>query len=88
MAFAEWMATPLGRGLRVVVGALLIYVGLSVVQRRGRDLLAPAGHRADRDRSPQRLPHRSADRGAAARGVEAGPTQHLKRLSARREPAV
>ena len=31
MAFAEFMATPLGRGLRVVFGGLLIYVGLNVV---------------------------------------------------------
>jgi DUF2892 family protein len=32
MAFAEFMASPLGRGLRVVVGGVLIYVGLSRVQ--------------------------------------------------------
>jgi hypothetical protein len=32
MAFAEFMATPLGRGLRVVFGGLLIYVGLNVLQ--------------------------------------------------------
>ena len=32
MAFAEFMGTPLGRGLRVVFGGLLIYVGLNVVQ--------------------------------------------------------
>jgi hypothetical protein len=31
MAFAEFMATPPGRGLRVVFGGLLIYVGLNVV---------------------------------------------------------
>ena len=31
MAFAEFMAAPLGRGLRVVFGGLLIYVGLNVV---------------------------------------------------------
>jgi len=31
MAFAEFMATPLGRVLRVVFGGLLIYVGLNVV---------------------------------------------------------
>ena len=38
MAFAEWMATPLGRGLRVAVGALLIVASLvyenAVVQPR------------------------------------------------------
>jgi hypothetical protein len=43
MAFAEWMATPLGRGLRVVAGALLIYVGLAVVQGVGGTLLAALG---------------------------------------------
>ena len=32
MRFAEFMASPLGRGLRVVVGGVLIWVGLSVVQ--------------------------------------------------------
>jgi hypothetical protein len=32
MAFAEFMGSPLGRGLRVVFGGLLIYVGLNVVQ--------------------------------------------------------
>jgi DUF2892 family protein len=32
MKFVEWMATPLGRGLRVVFGGVLIYVGLNVVQ--------------------------------------------------------
>jgi len=32
MKFAEFMGSPLGRGLRVVFGAVLIYVGLSVVQ--------------------------------------------------------
>lgn len=43
MAFAEWMATPLGRGLRVAVGALLIYVGLTVVQGVAGTLLAALG---------------------------------------------
>jgi hypothetical protein len=32
MKFAEFMASPLGRGLRVVFGGVLIYLGLSVVQ--------------------------------------------------------
>lgn len=32
MAFAEFMPTPLGRGLRVVFGGLLIYVGLNMIQ--------------------------------------------------------
>ncbi len=43
MRFAEWMATPLGRGLRVVTGAVLIYVGLAVVQGVGGTLLAAVG---------------------------------------------
>ncbi len=43
MVFAEWMATPLGRGLRVVVGAVLIYVGLSVVQGVAGTILAAVG---------------------------------------------
>ena len=43
MAFAEFMASPLGRGLRVVFGALLIYVGLAVVQGVGGTLLAAVG---------------------------------------------
>ena len=32
MKFAEWMATPLGRGLRVAFGGVLIYLGLNVLQ--------------------------------------------------------
>jgi hypothetical protein len=43
MAFAEWMGSPLGRGLRVAVGALLVYLGLSVVTGLGGALLAAAG---------------------------------------------
>jgi len=43
MAFAEWMATPLGRGLRVVVGGLLIYLGLNVVGGVGGTVLAVVG---------------------------------------------
>jgi hypothetical protein len=43
MAFAVFMASPLGRGLRIVVGALLIYVGLSVVQGVGGTVLAVFG---------------------------------------------
>ncbi|HVP59972.1 MAG TPA: DUF2892 domain-containing protein [Myxococcaceae bacterium] len=43
MAFAEWMATPLGRGLRVLVGALLIYIGLAVVRGVGGTVLAAFG---------------------------------------------
>ncbi|HZW90356.1 MAG TPA: YgaP-like transmembrane domain [Myxococcaceae bacterium] len=31
MAFAEFMGSPLGRGLRVVFGGLLIWVGLNVL---------------------------------------------------------
>ena len=43
MAFAVFMASPLGRGLRIVVGALLIYLGLSVVQGVGGTVLALFG---------------------------------------------
>jgi Inner membrane protein YgaP-like, transmembrane domain len=43
MKFAEFMASPLGRGLRVVVGGVLIYVGLSVVQGIAGTLIAAAG---------------------------------------------
>jgi hypothetical protein len=43
MAFAMFMATPLGRGLRVVIGAVLIYLGLSVVQGVGGTALALFG---------------------------------------------
>jgi len=32
MKFVEFMPTPLGRGLRVVLGGVLIYVGLNVIQ--------------------------------------------------------
>jgi uncharacterized membrane protein len=41
--FAEWMATPLGRGLRVVFGAALILVGLRVVQGVAGTVIALAG---------------------------------------------
>ena len=43
MALAMFMATPLGRGLRVVLGGLLIYLGLSVVQGVGGTVLALFG---------------------------------------------
>jgi Inner membrane protein YgaP-like, transmembrane domain len=43
MAFAEWMATPLGRALRVVVGVLLIYLGLAVMRGVGGAVLAAVG---------------------------------------------
>ena len=43
MALAMFMATPLGRGLRVVFGAVLIYLGLSVVQGVGGTALALFG---------------------------------------------
>jgi len=43
MKFAEFMATPLGRGLRVVVGGVMIYLGLAVVQGVGGTILAVAG---------------------------------------------
>jgi len=43
MALAVFMATPLGRGLRVVFGAVLIYLGLSVIQGVGGTVLALFG---------------------------------------------
>ena len=43
MAFAEFMASPLGRGLRVVVGGLLIYVGLNRVQGVAGTVIALIG---------------------------------------------
>ncbi len=43
MRFAEFMSSPMGRGLRVVFGGVLIYVGLSVVQGVGGTLIAAAG---------------------------------------------
>jgi hypothetical protein len=43
MAFAGFMATPLGRGLRIAVGALLIYLGLSVIRGVGGTVLALLG---------------------------------------------
>ncbi|MGZ6133038.1 MAG: YgaP family membrane protein [Myxococcaceae bacterium] len=43
MRFAEFMASPLGRGLRVVFGGVLIYVGLSVVQGVAGTIIAAAG---------------------------------------------
>ncbi len=43
MCFAEWMATPLGRVLRVVAGGALIYLGLSVVQGLAGTILAAVG---------------------------------------------
>ena len=43
MKFAGFMATPLGRGIRIAVGALLIYVGLNVVQGVPGTVLAIVG---------------------------------------------
>ncbi|HEY1906366.1 MAG TPA: YgaP-like transmembrane domain [Myxococcaceae bacterium] len=43
MALAVFMASPLGRGLRIVVGALLIYLGLSVIRGVGGTALALFG---------------------------------------------
>jgi hypothetical protein len=43
MALAVFMATPLGRGLRIAFGALLIYLGLSVIQGVGGTALALFG---------------------------------------------
>jgi Inner membrane protein YgaP-like, transmembrane domain len=43
MGFAEWMSTPLGRGLRVAAGGVLIYVGLAVVQGVAGTVLAAVG---------------------------------------------
>jgi len=43
MRFAEFMSSPLGRGLRVVMGGLMVYLGLSVVGGVGGTILAAAG---------------------------------------------
>ncbi len=43
MRFAEFMSSPMGRGLRVVFGGVLIYLGLSVVQGVAGTILAAAG---------------------------------------------
>jgi len=43
MKFAQFMASPLGRGLRVAFGAVLIYLGLNVVQGVAGTVLAVAG---------------------------------------------
>lgn len=43
MRFAVFMASPLGRGLRVVAGAVLIFVGLRVVQGVAGTVIALAG---------------------------------------------
>jgi hypothetical protein len=43
MRFAEFMSSPLGRGLRVVFGGVLIYLGLSVVQGVAGTIIAAAG---------------------------------------------
>ena len=43
MAFAEFMGSPLGRGLRIVFGAFLIYLGLNVVQGVGGTVIAVLG---------------------------------------------
>ena len=43
MRFAEFMSTPMGRGLRVVFGGVLIYLGLSVVQGVAGTIIAAAG---------------------------------------------
>jgi hypothetical protein len=43
MAFAEFMGSPMGRGLRVVFGAVLIYLGLNVIQGVGGTVVAVLG---------------------------------------------
>jgi len=43
MAFAEFMATPLGRGLRIVFGGFLIYLGLNVLQGIAGTVVAVLG---------------------------------------------
>lgn len=43
MAFAQFMATPLGRGIRVVAGIVLIALGLLVVEGTGGIILAVIG---------------------------------------------
>jgi hypothetical protein len=41
--FAAWMATPAGRGVRVVAGVALIVIGLGVVHGIGGVILALVG---------------------------------------------
>jgi hypothetical protein len=43
MRFAEFMSSPMGRGLRVIFGGVLIYLGLSVVQGVAGTIIAAAG---------------------------------------------
>jgi hypothetical protein len=43
MAFAEFMASPLGRGLRVGFGGILIYVGLNLVHGVAGTVIALLG---------------------------------------------
>lgn len=43
MAFAQFMATPMGRGIRVVAGIVLIALGLLVVEGTGGIILAVIG---------------------------------------------
>ena len=43
MAFAEFMGSPLGRGLRIAFGAFLIYLGLNVIQGVGGTVVAVLG---------------------------------------------
>jgi hypothetical protein len=43
MAFAKLMATPMGRGIRILAGIVLIVVGLLVVQGTAGLVLAVVG---------------------------------------------
>jgi len=43
MAFAQFMATNMGRGIRVVAGIVLIALGLLVVEGTGGIILAVIG---------------------------------------------
>ncbi len=43
MAFAKFMASPLGRGVRIVAGLVLIAAGLLVVKDTGGLILAIVG---------------------------------------------
>jgi len=43
MAFAKFMAKPLGRGIRIVAGLVLIALGLAVIGGTGGLVLAAVG---------------------------------------------
>lgn len=43
MAFAQFMAGPIGRGVRVVAGIALVLIGLLIVEGTGGLILAAIG---------------------------------------------